>query len=84
MSQLLQVAGALLILAPFALAQFRMLGTESFPYLLPNLIGSGLLAVLAFAGQQWGFVLLEGTWALVSLWGLLAAGRRRERKGLPA
>jgi hypothetical protein len=70
MSQLLQFVGAILVLAPFALAQFRLLGQQSAPYLVLNLLGSGLLAILAYAGAQWGFVLLEGVWALVSLWSL--------------
>lgn len=70
MSDILQLLGAVLVLAPFALAQFRILGQDSFPYLLPNFLGSGILAVLAIIGRQWGFLLLEGVWALVSLWSL--------------
>ncbi len=72
MIQVAQILGALLILAPFALAQFRLLGSHSWPYLLPNTIGSAILCAIALQGQQWGFVLLEGVWALVSLWGLVA------------
>ena len=71
MDQVLQVAGAVLVLIGFAGAQFGFLSTRSLAYLLVNLIGSGLLAVLALLGRQWGFLLLEGSWALVSLWGLL-------------
>ncbi len=75
MSQILQIVGALLILAPFALAQFQILSQRSPAYLLMNLAGSALLALLAFGASQWGFVLLEGTWALVSLGGVLMLAR---------
>jgi hypothetical protein len=69
--QLVQIVGALLILAAFAAAQFGWLGTHSRAYLVLNLVGSAILAVLAWYDDQWGFLLLEGVWALVSAWSLL-------------
>jgi hypothetical protein len=44
-----------------------------------NLAGSAILAADAAAGAQWGFLLLEGAWALVSLLGLAVAARGRWR-----
>lgn len=74
MDQVVQVIGALLILAGFAAAQFGWLDQRSRTYLWLNLVGSVILAYLAIVEQQWGFVLLETVWAAVSAWGLLRRG----------
>ncbi len=70
MSQLFQIIGALMVLAAFSLAQFHLLDQRSYSYIVLNLIGSAILAVLALGGHQWGFLLLEGVWAIVSFWSL--------------
>jgi protein-S-isoprenylcysteine O-methyltransferase Ste14 len=77
--QVVQVVGALLILAGFAAAQFGKLAVESKPYLWLNLVGSVILAVLAWHEKQWGFLLLEGVWAIVSAYSLV-----RGPRGVPA
>jgi len=71
--QLIQVVGALLILAGFAAVQFERMRPDSRLYLVLNLVGSAILAVLAWHESQWGFLLLEGVWAIVSAWGLWVA-----------
>ncbi len=73
MDQVVQVVGALLILAAFAAVQFDRMRPDSRLYLTLNLVGSAILAVLAVLAEQWGFVLLEGVWAIVSAWGLWVA-----------
>lgn len=67
----MQIVGALLILTAFAAAQFGAMDQHSRSYLVLNLLGSVILAVLAWLDRQWGFLLLEGVWAVVSLWGLV-------------
>jgi hypothetical protein len=69
--QVVQMVGALLILAGFILSQRNLLDADSYLYLIINLTGAAILAVLAFQSQRWGFVLLEGVWALVALAGLI-------------
>ncbi len=73
MDQVIQVLGALLILAAFAAVQFERMRPDSRLYLGLNLVGSVILAALAVHSSQWGFVLLETVWAIVSGWGLARA-----------
>jgi hypothetical protein len=73
----LQIVGALLILIPFGASQAGM-RVDSHGYLWPNLVGSALLAFLALIHGQWGFLLLEGGWALVAARGLIVKVTRRE------
>jgi len=70
MLQGISILGALLILLPFAGSQFGRLATHSLVYQGLNLIGSSVLTAVAAVEQQYGFLLLEGAWALVSIVGL--------------
>jgi hypothetical protein len=73
--QVVQIAGALLILAAFAALQAGRIDPDSRLYLVLNLVGSVILAILALYEDQWGFLLLETAWAIVSAWGLIRALR---------
>lgn len=81
MNQVVQIIGSLLVLAGFALAQRGVLDPKSRTYLVLNLVGSAVLAVDAFGGRQWGFLLLEGVWAIVSAISLIGVLRRRRVTG---
>ena len=83
MDQAVQIAGALLILAAYAAAQFGVLDQLSRPYLVLNLLGSALLAVLAWREEQLGFLLLEAVWALVSAWSLVRVLRGARTRRAP-
>jgi hypothetical protein len=65
-----QIGGALLILAAFALSQAGLLSLQARSYLVLNLVGASMLAADAYMERQWGFLLLEGAWAVVAAWGL--------------
>ncbi|GGJ93783.1 hypothetical protein GCM10010123_24520 [Pilimelia anulata] len=76
---LIEIGGSLLVLTAFAAAQRGRLDVRSPRYLLLNLVGSAVLAVIALAHASWGFLLLEGVWAIVSavsLVGVLRGGGR--------
>lgn len=79
--QVVSIAGALLCLVPFAAVQLRRMRPESIPYQLMNLAGSTALTAVAVLERQYGFLLLEGTWAIFSLIGVtrvVLAGRTTE------
>jgi hypothetical protein len=65
--EIFQVAGAVLILVGFAGEQLGWLDGRSLTYLLFNIIGASTLAAVAFVDRDWGFLLLEGSWAVISL-----------------
>ncbi len=83
MSEALQVLGALLVLVAFIAVQRGVIDTRSALSLMLNLTGSGLLASLALIGHQWGFLVLEGSWAIVSLVGLRTTIQNLARKLRP-
>jgi hypothetical protein len=71
MDQIAQLAGAILILIAFAASQRGSMSPHSLAYLVLNLVGGVVLAVVALSGENWGFLLLETVWSLVSGWSLL-------------
>ena len=75
MLQVVSVLGALAILAAYAANQFGMIGPSNLSYSTMNFVGSAVLTVIAVVEVQWGFILLEGVWAIVSLWGMITVLR---------
>jgi hypothetical protein len=71
MIQVISILGALAILVGYAANQLRWIGPSNLSYSLLNLIGAGVLTAVAIIEQQWGFLLLEGVWTLISLFALI-------------
>ena len=67
-----QLIGAALNMGAFALLHFEIAPASAFRYLVPNLIGSIILVATAYIDRQWGFLLLEATWAVVITHALFA------------
>lgn len=66
--QLIELLGSLAVLVPYVASQLRRMDPTQRLYTLLNLVGSGVLAVVTIIERQWGFLLLEWVWALISLW----------------
>ena len=77
MSQAVQIAGAVGILAAFAGAQAGILNARSWWYLLLNLLGAAALAASAGYERQWGFLLLNSVWSAVAAAGIVARLAKR-------
>ncbi len=71
----ISVVSACVVLYAFYMQQRgAWLATER-RYLACNFVGTAVLTVVAWIGSQWGFVLVEAIWAIVSLHGLIRACR---------
>jgi hypothetical protein len=78
--QVISLVGALLILSAYFANQVGALSPSRWPYSAINLVGATLLAWVAIDATQYGFIVLEGAWAVISLFGLLRVGLARRRK----
>lgn len=67
LDQLVSLVGAALILAGYLALQRGWLPRESRAFNAMNFVGSALLTYAAVRSGNLGFIVLEGTWALLSL-----------------
>lgn len=67
--------GVFLILAAFFLLILGKIKPENRWYLLMNLTGAGLSCFGSWLIGAFPFVILEGTWAIVALYGLIRSLR---------
>jgi hypothetical protein len=69
--------GVLLLLVAFLLNLLGKISKDRLPYILLNIIGAGLAALASYLIHYVPFVILEGTWTIVSLIALLQYFRKR-------
>lgn len=67
--------GVGLILLAFFLGTEKLMKTDSKMYFVLNIVGAGLATTASLLINYWPFVILEGTWTLVSIYGLMKAMR---------
>ena len=69
--QIISLLGAAMILTAFGGQQAHKLKQDGISYLLLNLFGGAILAIIAFRIRQIGLTAVESAWTLISLYGLL-------------
>lgn len=71
MADIIGYLGVGLILLAYFLNLYNKIDNENLLYISMNLIGAGLAFVSSVLIQSLPFAILEGTWALVSLFALV-------------
>lgn len=69
-TQALSFIGAAMILIAYGGHQLGWMNPKSAVYNILNAVGSGILGYIAFRPFQLGFVVLECTWVLISIWAM--------------
>jgi len=82
-AQLIQIVGALLNMGAFALLHFEIAPSSALRYLIPNWLGSVLLVMSAYVDRQWGFLMLEAAWVVVTGYAIAARVSGRQSRTTP-
>ena len=80
-AKLFSLAGATLVLVAYAGSQMGRMDPRGWAYLLLNLAGGGILTFFAVRARDPGLMLMEGSWVVISLAGLIGAALRRTADG---
>ena len=72
MAQIVSILGALAVLGAYVANQLWWINPSRLSYTVANFVGAAILTAVAVVDRQIGFVLLQGSWTLVSLAGMVA------------
>ena len=67
--------GVAIILMAYFLHTERLIKNNGKLYFVLNIIGAGLACYASYLLNYWPFVILEGAWTFVSIYGLMKAMR---------
>lgn len=81
LSQIVGIVSALGIVAAFAALQFGLVDRHDLRYLFANLVCAGGLTTIAVLEAQYGFVISNGFWTLVSIAGIGRVAPNRRSPG---
>ena len=76
-AEILGTIGVSMILVGFSLNLFGLMQRRSFKYVLLNLVGGALACTASILIEFFPFIVLEGTWTVVAVVGLLNLLRSR-------
>jgi hypothetical protein len=81
LQQTVSISAAIMILAAYAANHLKWLERDSILYILLNLFGSAVLAIIAARAPQAsiGLVVVEGSWSIISLAALVRVLTRGEK-----
>jgi hypothetical protein len=81
--QLLSLAGAILILTAYGAHQMKHMHADTVLYQCLNLFGGLALFLTAVVTRQYGFMLMEGAWTVMSAFGLFKVLRGSHEDFMP-
>jgi hypothetical protein len=69
--ELIGATGVGMILLAYFLSIIGRIDSKKPAFFILNIIGAGLACYASYLISYWPFVILEGTWVIVSLYGLI-------------
>jgi len=77
LSDLIGIFGVALILIAYFLNVIGKLTSDNKIFIILNILGSGIACLASYMIKYWPFVILEGTWFLVSIFGFFNIEKKK-------
>ncbi len=77
LSDIIGIFGVALILIAYFLNVIGKLTSDNKIFITLNILGSGIACLASYMIKYWPFVILEGTWFLVSIFGFFNIEKKK-------